>query len=191
MLVKRILGLAGGVALAVAMGGQSANAQSGGAFTITSKSFKDGERLPTKMAGNNKQNPNCVGENVSPQLSWANPPAGTKSYALLMFDPEGRPPGGVSHWVAYGIPVSVTGFEEGEVSKQTEKYVGGKSLMNLPHYFGPCTPPGAPHHYTFTLIATDLEPTALQPGMTRDELIKALDGHAKGATGIIGTFSKP
>jgi Raf kinase inhibitor-like YbhB/YbcL family protein len=191
MLVKRILGLAGGVALAVAMGGQNANAQSGGAFTITSSSFKDGERLPTKMAGNNKQNPNCVGENVSPQLSWANPPAGTKSYALLMFDPEGRPPGGVSHWVAYGIPVSVTGFAEGEVSKQTDKYVGGKSLMNLPHYFGPCTPPGAPHHYTFTLIATDLEPTALQPGMTRDELIKALDGHAKGATGIIGTFSKP
>jgi Raf kinase inhibitor-like YbhB/YbcL family protein len=191
MSVKRILGLAGGVALAVAVAGQNANAQSGGAFTITSKSFKDGERLPTKMAGNNKQNPNCVGDNVSPQLSWANPPAGTKSYALLMFDPEGRPPGGVSHWVAYGIPVSVTGFEEGEVSKQTEKYVGGKSLMNLPHYFGPCTPPGAPHHYTFTLIATDLEPNALQPGLTRDELIKALEGHAKGATGIIGTFSKP
>src|SRR5262245_4933385 len=116
MLVKRILGLAGGVALAVAMAGQSATAQSGGTFTIASKSFKDGERLPTKMAGNNKQNPNCVGENVSPQLSWANAPAGTKSYALLMFDPEGRPPGGVSHWVAYGIPVSVTGFEEGEVS---------------------------------------------------------------------------
>ena len=101
------------------------------------------------------------------------------------------PIGGVSHWVAYGIPVSVTGFAEGEVSKQTEKYVGGKSLMGLPHYFGPCTPPGAPHHYTFTLIATDLEPNALQPGLTRDELIKALDGHAKGATGIIGTFSKP
>ena len=74
---------------------------------------------------------------------------------------------------------------------QTEKYVGGKSTMNLPHYFGPCTPAGAPHHYTFTLIATDLEPTALQPGITRDEVMKALDGHAKGATGIIGTFSKP
>ena len=189
MLLKRVALMGGAVALAIGWGAQGAQAQ--GVFTITSKSFKDGERLPTKMAGNNKQNPNCVGENVSPQLSWANPPVGTKSYALLMFDPEGRPPGGVSHWVAYGIPVSVTGFEEGEVSKQTEKYVGGKSLMNLPHYFGPCTPPGAPHHYTFTLIATDLEPNALQPGLTRDELIKALEGHAKGATGIIGTFSKP
>jgi phosphatidylethanolamine-binding protein (PEBP) family uncharacterized protein len=52
-------------------------------------------------------------------------------------------------------------------------YVGGKSTMNLTHYFGPRTPAGAPHHYTFTLIATDLEPTALQPGMTRDELMKA------------------
>ena len=188
-MMKRTLSVAGGVALAFAMSAYQANAQN--AFTITSSSFKDGERLATKMAGNNKQNANCVGENVSPALSWANPPAGTKSYALLMFDPEGRPPGGVSHWVAYGIPVSVTGFAEGEASKQTEKYVGGKSLMGLPHYFGPCTPPGAPHHYTFTLIATDLEPTALQSGMTRDELIKALEGHAKGATGIIGTFSKP
>jgi len=188
MAVKRSLLLAGGVALALACGGQSASAQA--VFTITSKSFKDGERLPTKMAGNNKQNPNCVGDNVSPELSWANPPAGTKSYALLMFDPEGRPPGGVSHWVAYGIPVSVTGFAEGEASKQTDKYVGGKSLMGLPHYFGPCTPPGPLHHYTFTLMATDLEPAALQPGMTRDELIKALDGKVKQATGIIGTFSK-
>jgi len=179
--------LAAGIAFTLSSG--AANAQA--AFTLSSSSFKDGERMPAKMAGNNKQNPNCVGENVSPQLSWANPPAGTKSYALLMFDPEGRPPGGVSHWVAYGIPVSVTGFAEGEVSKQTDKYVGGKSLMGLPHYFGPCTPPGSPHHYTFTLIATDLEPAALQPGMTRDEVIKALDGHAKGAAGLIGTFSKP
>ena len=189
MLLKSNLFLAGGVALALACSIQSANAQ--GVFIITSKSFKDGERLATKMAGNNKQNPNCVGENISPELSWANPPAGTKSFALLMFDPEGRPPGGVSHWVAYGIAPTVTGFAEGEASKQTDKYVGGKSLMGLPHYFGPCTPPGSPHHYTFTLMATDLEPNALQPGMTRDEVIKALDGHAKGATGIIGTFSKP
>jgi Raf kinase inhibitor-like YbhB/YbcL family protein len=189
MMLNRTLLMAAAAVLAFAWSGENANAQ--GVFTITSSSFKDGERLATKMAGNNKQNPNCVGENVSPALSWSNPPEGTKSYALMMFDPEGRPPGGVSHWVAYGIPVSVTGFAEGEASKQTEKYVGGKSLMGLPHYFGPCTPPGAPHHYTFVLIATDLEPGALQPGMTRDELIKALDGHAKGATGIIGTFSKP
>jgi Raf kinase inhibitor-like YbhB/YbcL family protein len=189
MLFKRGLMLAAGVALAIGWSSHDANAQA--VFTITSKNFKDGERLATKMAGNNKQNPNCVGENVSPELSWSNVPAGTKSLALFMFDPEGRPPGGVSHWVAYGIAPTVTGFAEGEVSKQTDKYVGGKSLMGLPHYFGPCTPPGPLHHYTFTLMATDLEPNALQPGLTRDEAIKGLEGKVKQATGIIGTFSKP
>src|SRR4051812_13247247 len=177
MSVKRTLLLAGGVALAMAWNSQNANAQS--AFTITSSSFKDGERLATKMAGNNKQNPNCVGDNVSPALNWANPPGGTKSYALLMFDPEGRPPGGVSHWVAYGIAPTVTGFAEGEVSKASDKYVGGMSTQKVGFYSGPCTPAGPVHHYTFTLIATDLEPSALKEGMTREELIKALDGHAK------------
>jgi Raf kinase inhibitor-like YbhB/YbcL family protein len=175
-------------AFAMATVAGSGNARADGAFTLSSQSFKDGERLPTKMAGNNKSNPNCVGENVSPALSWTNPPDGTKSFVLLMFDPEGRPPGGVSHFVAYGIPASVTGFAEGELSKPGEKFVGGTSLMKLATYFGPCTPPGAPHHYTFTLMATDLEPTALKPGMTRDEVMKELDGHVKVATGLIGTF---
>ena len=71
--------LAGAVALAAFCGAHDAKAQ--GVFTLSSSGFKDGERLATKFAGNNKSNPNCVGENVSPALSWANPPEGTKSYA--------------------------------------------------------------------------------------------------------------
>jgi Raf kinase inhibitor-like YbhB/YbcL family protein len=181
--------LAGLVVLAALCGAHDALAQ--GIFTLSSSDFTDGQRMPLKNAGNNKANPNCLGENISPELSWANPPAGTKSFALLMFDPEGRPPGGVSHWVAYGIPASVEGFAAGEVSGPSDKYVGGIGTAKLSHYTGPCTPPGAPHHYTFTLIATDLEPSALAPGLTREELIKSLDGHAKAATGLIGTFSKP
>jgi Raf kinase inhibitor-like YbhB/YbcL family protein len=180
--------LVGAIALVAFCG--TSGARAAGVFTLSSTAFKDGERLPTKFAGNNKSNPNCVGENISPPLAWANPPEGTKSYALLMFDIDGRPPGGVSHWVAYGIPASVTGFAEGEVSKPSDKYVGGQSTMKLANYFGPCTPPGPPHHYILTLMATDLEPSALKEGMTRDEAIKALDGHAKGATSLIGTFSK-
>jgi Raf kinase inhibitor-like YbhB/YbcL family protein len=181
--------VAAAIAAVALLGVQEARAQA--AFTLSSPGFKDGERLATKNAGNNKSNPNCVGENISPAFSWTSPPEGTKSFALLMFDPEGRPPNGVSHFVAYGIPASVTGFAEGELSKPSDKFVGGESTMKMPTYFGPCTPPGAPHHYTFTLIATDLEPSALKAGMTRDELIKALEGHAKVATGIIGTFSHP
>jgi Raf kinase inhibitor-like YbhB/YbcL family protein len=169
----------------------SHEALAAGAFTLTSSDFKDGERLAQKFAGNNKSNPNCVGENISPELSWSNPPEGTKSFALLMFDPEGRPPGGVSHFVVYGIPASVTSFAQGELSKPGEKFVGGIGTAKQSTYTGPCTPAGAPHHYTFTLIATDLDPTALKPGLTRAEVIKALEGHAKVATGLIGLFSKP
>jgi phosphatidylethanolamine-binding protein (PEBP) family uncharacterized protein len=93
--------------------------------------------------------------------------------------------------VTYGIPASVTGFAEGELSKPSDKFVGGKSTMGLPTYFGPCTPPGDWHHYTFILIATDFDPKALQPGMTRDELFAALTGHTKGAVGLIGRFQHP
>ena len=174
-------------ALAAIFGTQEALAAD--AFKVTSSTFKDGERLPQKAAGNNKSNPNCVGGNVSPQFTILNPPEGTRSFALLVFDPEGRPPGGVSHFVAYGIPASVTSFAEGELSRPGDKFIGGVGTSKKSVYTGPCTPPGAPHHYIFTWIATDLEPKDLKQGMTRDELIKALAGHAKDATGIIGTFS--
>ena len=187
--------LAGALALGtvqVANAAKAAKAEKAKVFTLTSSAFKDGGQLKVKNAGNNKQNPNCVGENVSPPLAWKNPPEGTKSYALLMFDPDGRAPAGVSHWVAYGIPVSVTGFAEGEVSKDGDKYVGGSSLFKIGHYFGPCTPPNTDwHHYTFTLIATDLDPKALKAGLTREELTKELQGHVKGSAGLIGRFKHP
>jgi Raf kinase inhibitor-like YbhB/YbcL family protein len=161
-------------------------------FKLTSSAFRDGGKLAKKFAGNNKKNPNCVGENISPPFSWKNPPKGTKSFVLLMFDPDGRAPAGVSHWVAYGIPASVNGFAEGEVSKDSKKYVGGSSLFKVGHYSGPCTPPHTDwHHYTFTLIATDLAPDALKPGLTREELTKAVHGHTLGSAGLIGRFKHP
>jgi Raf kinase inhibitor-like YbhB/YbcL family protein len=183
--------LAAAAAVALLPVSMAAPAAQAADFTLTSPAYQDNAPLAAKSAGNNKQNPNCVGENVSPPLAWANPPEGTKSFALLMSDPEGRLGLGVSHMVLYGIPASVTNFAEGEISKPSDKYVGGKSTMNLATYFGPCTPPGDWHHYTLTVIATDLEPKALQPGMTRDELFAALAGHAKGAAGLILRFRHP
>jgi Raf kinase inhibitor-like YbhB/YbcL family protein len=159
-------------------------------LTLTSSAFEDNGTLAVKNACNDKQrSPNCVGENLSPPLAWKNAPEGTKSFALLLFDPEGRAPAGVSHMVLYGIPASVTSFAEGELSKPSDKFVGGKSLMEKPIYFGPGTPPNTDwHHYTFTLIATDLDPKALQPGMTREELATALKDHVKASAGLIGRF---
>ena len=169
-------------------------AAASGPFTLTSSTFKDGTMMPRNVANKSNPampNPNCVGDNVSPQLSWANPPDGTKSFALTMVDPEGRAGLGVFHWVAYGIPANVTSFAENEVSKEGEKYVGGKSTQGVGFYSGPCTPPGSPHHYTFKIIATDLDPKELPPGLTLPELEAKLAGHAKGAAGLVGLFVKP
>jgi Raf kinase inhibitor-like YbhB/YbcL family protein len=167
-------------------------------FTLSSTTFADGKIMPKKVANsqaNRSGNPNCVGDNVSPQLSWTNVPDGTKSFVLLMNDPEGRAPSGVSHWVAYGIPSTVTGFAEGEASKASDKYVGGKSTMGVGFYSGPCTPPNVtPHHYTFVLIATDFEPGDLPAGLTREEVIAKFGpppAHVKGTTGLVGLFVNP
>jgi Raf kinase inhibitor-like YbhB/YbcL family protein len=184
-LLRQILAAAAGVLLL-------AGAAYAEPFSLTSSSFKDGTQMPLKHAGVNKANPNCLGENTSPQLSWSNVPAGTTSYALIMTDPEGRAGLGVDHWLAYGIPASVTSFAEGETGKPSDKYVGGKGTAGQGIYIGPCTPPNTSyHHYTFVMIATDLDPKALPPGLTKPELIEKLTGHVKGAIGLVGLFKHP
>jgi len=184
-----------GMILALAFTSEAANAQG---FSLKSTTFQDGQMMPKKVANKNPQNPNCVGDNVSPQLSWINPPPRTKSFAFLMIDPEGRDGAGVNHWVAYGIPADITGFAEGEVSKESPKYVGGKSRQGVGHYSGPCTPRNVqPRHYVFVLIATDPEPNALPPGLTKDELTAKIvpsgsePRHDKGSAGLVGLFAHP
>jgi Raf kinase inhibitor-like YbhB/YbcL family protein len=171
--------------------GLAGTAQAADPFMLRSAAFEDNGILAVKNAGNAKQNPNCVGDNVSPPLNWLNPPSGTISFAIILYDPEGFDGLGVVHWIAYGIPISVTGFAEGEVSGPSDKFVGGKSFGGSPFYFGPCTPPGDYHHYIFTLIATDLDPKALEPGLTREQVFEKIKGHTKGAAGLIGRFRKP
>ena len=81
-------------------------------------------------------------------------------------------------------------------AKESEKFVGGKSTMEKNTYWGPGTPPNTDwHHYTFILMATDLEPKdpALKPGMTRDELAAALgvgtpNSHVKASAGLVTRF---
>ena len=100
--------------------------------------------------------------------------------------------------MAYGIDPSVTGFEEGEVSKPSPKFVGGKGTRGNGYLAGALAPgPGAPHHYTFVLVATELEPKELPPGLTRPELLAKLVPPApaprrvKGSAGLVGLWVKP
>jgi Raf kinase inhibitor-like YbhB/YbcL family protein len=191
-LMRQRLFMAAAATLVLSFAAKAANAA--GVFTLESKTFSDGKVMPKKVANSSAANPNCVGENVSPELHWSNVPDGTKSLVLLMSDPEGRAPSGVSHWVAYGISPTLAGFAEGETSKASDKYVGGKSTMGVGNYSGPCTPPGPAHHYTFVLIATDFETGDLPAGLTRDDVIAKFGpppAHVKGSTGLIGLFVNP
>ena len=157
-------------------------------FTLTSTAFRDGETVPAKYAGAHPGR-TCGGQNLSPELRWSNAPDKTKSFALVMFDIEGGRGLGSSHWVAYGIPANKTSFAEGEASAPPKDHVGGKNNLGIDYYFGPCGPPGdSPHHYVFTLIATDLEPDALPPGLTREELLQKLRGHALAPASIVGKY---
>jgi Raf kinase inhibitor-like YbhB/YbcL family protein len=162
-------------------------------LVLSSPQLEDNATLAVKNAcADTQRSPNCVGQNLSPPLAWSGVPEGTKSFALLLFDPEGRAPAGVSHMVVYGIPTDVKGFAEGELSQPSAKFVGGKSTMEKATYWGPGTPPNTDwHHYTWTLIATDLDPKVLQPGMTRDELAVALKDHVKGSAGLVTRFKHP
>ena len=199
MPVKRFF--LGVIAAAVLSGLAAGSAHAADIFTLKSSTFEDGKIMPKKVANskaNTQNNPNCVGDNVSPEFSWSNVPEGTKSFIMLMTDPEGRGGASVIHWVAYGIPASVAGFAEGEVSKPSDKYVGGKSTRGVGFYSGPCTPRDMmPHHYTFVLIATDFDPKELPPDLTRDEVTAKLapnNGapvHAKGDAGLVGLFVNP
>ena len=163
-------------------------------FAVTSVAYKDGDVWPSKFAGADpsRTNPPCPGQNVSPPLAWSNAPAATKSFAILMFDPDGGNGTGASHWVAYGIPPTKTSLAEGEASAAPKDWTGGKNAVGNDHYFGPCGPAGhSLHHYVITVIATDIEPGKLQPGLTRDELVAQLKGHTLAPASIVGRYTRP
>lgn len=160
-------------------------------FTLSSTAFKDGQLLPKPVGDIPARGANCKGENVSPQLSWSNAPEGTRSFVFVVSDPDAGLGAGITHWVAYGISPETTSFAEGEASQPSGKYVTGKSTKNIPGFGGPCPPPGSPHHYLFQIVATDLDPKDLPPGLTIAELQEKLKGHRKGESSLVGTYVNP
>jgi Raf kinase inhibitor-like YbhB/YbcL family protein len=162
-------------------------------FTLESPAFSDNAVLPLKYAGGTLCGADSRGGNVSPPLAWSNPPAGTKSFAVLMIDPDGRRGLGSVHWVAYGIPASRAGLKEGEGGGATAAadITEGKNSRDTLGYTGPCGPPvDAPHHYVIDVIALDLAPDALLSGLDRDALLKAIDGHSLGPASLVVRYRR-
>jgi Raf kinase inhibitor-like YbhB/YbcL family protein len=144
--------------------------------------FGPGETIPRSNT--------CDGADQSPALSWAGVPAGTRSLALIVEDPD-APGGTFTHWVIYNLPPDPASLAAG-VPKQADLPNGGRQGRNdfrRVGYGGPCPPPGPAHHYHFHLFALDAV-LGLTPGGAPSELRSAMRGHILGESELIGVYGR-
>jgi Raf kinase inhibitor-like YbhB/YbcL family protein len=102
----------------------------------------------------------CTGQNISPALQWANPPAGTRSFAVTAYDPDAPTGSGWWHWVMYNIPANATGLAAGAGTGRNAPRgsAQGNTDFGSKGYGGPCPPVGdAPHHYHFKVFALKVD----------------------------------
>ena len=130
-----------------------------GAFTLTSPDLPAGQPLPNAQVFNSF---GCTGANVSPRLEWANAPAGTKSFAVTVYDPDAPTGSGWWHWVVFNIPAATTVLEAGAgvpgSSKAPKGAVQSMTDFGAPGFGGACPPPGdKPHRYIFTVYALKVD----------------------------------
>lgn len=152
-------------------------------FALKSKDFKNDTDIPPKFT--------CEGENVSPELSWTGAPEGTKSFAVIVDDPDApdpaKPETTVTHWVVYNLPPKVKSLSSG--TKSLPK--GGMQGMNEekePKYMGPCPPVGK-HRYHFKIFALDTNPKFFARP-SRADLEKTMAGHILAQSELIGLYAK-
>ena len=151
------------------------------ALTLTSAAFSNDGNIPAKFTCDaGMQNP-------SPALSWKDAPAGTKSFVLILHDPDAPMAGGFTHWVLFDLPASTTSlpenFQPGAVG------ISGTSGFRRQGYGGPCPPSGV-HHYHFMLSALDVESLGLAAGASKADVEKAMQGHVIGSAELVGLYQR-
>lgn len=152
------------------------------AFQISTMAFQPNQVIPKKYT--------CDGTDTSVPLAWTDPPAGTKSFALIADDPD-APAGTWVHWVLYNIPGSAKELPEGlpVKDKLDNGSLQGKNDFGKTGYGGPCPPHGSAHHYHFKLYAL-ADSVRLDPGATKAQLLVAMKGHVLGQTEVVGTYKR-
>jgi Raf kinase inhibitor-like YbhB/YbcL family protein len=163
----------------------SSRATSEGKMQITSTAFASHGSIPAKHT--------CEGPDVSPALAWVGAPAGTKSFALIVDDPDAPDPAAPKmtwvHWVLYDLPASATGLPEAVAAKELQKgTLEGTNDWKRTGYGGPCPPIGR-HRYFFKLYALD----AVLPDLgkpTKAKLEGAMKGHVLAEALLMGTYQK-
>jgi len=171
------------VLAAATMQPKPANGEPSMTLKISSSDFSAGGAIPRVYT--------CDGQGISPALSWSGVPAGTKSLALIVDDPDAPDPDAPKmtwiHWVLYDIPPTANGLAEAVTPQQLPAGTrDGLNSWNRPGYGGPCPPIGR-HRYFFKLYALDkVLPDLHDP--SKAELLKAMDGHIVEQTHMIGTY---
>jgi Raf kinase inhibitor-like YbhB/YbcL family protein len=151
-------------------------------FEITSAAFHQGKAIPKKFT--------CDGSDVSPQLTWTDPPSGTKAFVLIADDPD-APMGTWVHWVLYDLPSEARQLSEA-IPKQETLSDGTKQGINdfrTIGYGGPCPPSGKHHRYFFKLYAVDKK-IGLGPRATKRQVLDAIQGHTLAETQLMGTYKR-
>ncbi|MFQ5592644.1 MAG: YbhB/YbcL family Raf kinase inhibitor-like protein [Anaerolineae bacterium] len=150
------------------------------AFILKSTVFHEGEAIPKRYT--------CDGEDVSPELRWEDTPANTRSFALIMDDPD-APGRTFTHWVLFDIPADTTNLPEGLRAGDIGQ--SGRNDFSKAGYGGPCPPPGhGPHRYFFTLYALDTDSLNLSDGASRSQVEQALEGHIIGQARLMGRYER-
>jgi Raf kinase inhibitor-like YbhB/YbcL family protein len=155
---------------------------SGPSLTFTSPAFADGASIPKAHT--------CSGADYSPPLQWANAPEGTKSFAIIVDDPD-APFNYFTHWVIFNIPATQTSLAE-RISPNGSLPAGALEGVNgfgKTGYGGPCPPPGKPHRYFFKLYALD-GMLREKSGISKEKLVQVMKGHILAETQMIGKFER-
>jgi Raf kinase inhibitor-like YbhB/YbcL family protein len=161
----------------------------GPGLTLTTTAFEDGGIIPDKYT--QSAGPSAV----SPRLVWSHVPEGTVSFALILHDPDvaiQKKTEDVLHWMAFNIPGSARELQEGVPAnaKLPDGTIQAKNRRGAVGYMGPGAPAAGPnHHYTFELFALDTK-LDLGADATRDEVLKAIDGHILGKGVLTGRFHR-
>jgi Raf kinase inhibitor-like YbhB/YbcL family protein len=149
---------------------------------LSSPAFQEGGPIPQQYTGD--------GKDASPPLRWADPPEGTKSFALICDDPD-APRGTWVHWLLFNLPADQRELPEGvpaEVALDSEARQGNNDFGKV-GYGGPAPPAGKPHRYFFRLYALDT-PLDLPGGASRPQLLAAMKGHVLAEGQLMGQYGR-
>lgn len=156
-----------------------------GAFALFSPEFGAAGSLAGALAWNRD---GCNGGNRSPALRWTHPPARTKAFALSVYDPDAGP-AGWWHWIAYDIPSERRSLAAA-LPPTSPNMKQGVNDFGTVGYGGPCPPPGAVHHYIFTLYALDVAQLAASAPLRGPAFAQLIHPHIIATATITGNYGR-